>query len=286
MIRQIASVAIALMLLPSAAAAQTAEFTVKTASAAIHKGPSTGSPIIGKAPRGVVLEVTRELGDWVKVSWPEGEDGVGYVHVSFGTLAPGLAARSPMTAPASPDTGAASAAPAQAVASAPATSSRTIYVPPPTHVVGVGGLMAGSTPAFGATARVWAGRRFGVQVEASRLTETPVEGAARMTSFQLMPSLVYSIADVVTDYVWVRPYVGGGVNFARSSLGGVTPDGGGSVTESALAYRGHGGAELTFASLPRFAVSADVGYQQPKTPFPGYEIGGMGFTIAAHWYVK
>ena len=64
----------------SAAFAQNAEITVKVVSAEVHRRrPSVGSPVIGKAPRGAVLEVTREVGDWVKVSWPDDKSGVGYV---------------------------------------------------------------------------------------------------------------------------------------------------------------------------------------------------------------
>src|SRR5262245_52562078 len=66
--------------------AQAPVFTVQAVSADVYKAPSTGSPIIGHVPRGTALPVTRELGSWVKVSWPRGEDGVGYVHVSMGTL--------------------------------------------------------------------------------------------------------------------------------------------------------------------------------------------------------
>ena len=90
MIRHAAAVAIALVLSPSWLCAQTdgmAEFTVKVQSATIYKGPSTATPAIGRAPRGTVLVVSRDLGSWFKVSWPDADDGVGYVHQSLGTLA-------------------------------------------------------------------------------------------------------------------------------------------------------------------------------------------------------
>ena len=76
----------ALSLGSSAAFAQNAELTVKVVSAEVHQTPSVGSPVIGKAPRGAVLEVTREVGDWVKVSWPDDKSGAGYVHLSNGSL--------------------------------------------------------------------------------------------------------------------------------------------------------------------------------------------------------
>ena len=68
-------------------AQNTVKLTVNEASANVHKSPSVGSPVIGKAPRGTALVVTREVGDWVKVSWPSAADGAGYVRVSAGTLA-------------------------------------------------------------------------------------------------------------------------------------------------------------------------------------------------------
>ena len=33
-----------------------------------------------------MLEVTRDIGAWVKVAWPEAPDGFGYVHQSMGKL--------------------------------------------------------------------------------------------------------------------------------------------------------------------------------------------------------
>jgi hypothetical protein len=213
---------------------------------------------------------------------------VGYVHVSLGTLAPGLTPRAAVAPaqPTDPATAVTSSPGDVSASTAPAASARTVYVPPPTHFVGIGGLVAGSTPAWGATTRVWSRKKFGVQLEVSRLAESSADASARMTAVQFSPSLVYSLADVVTDYVWIRPYVGGGVRLSRASLSDPLTGAGAALTDSSLAWRGHGGTELSFASMPRFAVSADLGYQKRTTPFPGHEIGGVGFTVAAHWYVR
>lgn len=292
MLRKVAVLTVAWCVLPAWLGAQTVEFTVKTASANIHKAPSTGSPVIGRAARGTLLEVTRELGDWVRVSWPQSEDGGGYVHVSFGTLSTGSAPRagaSLLSAQPTP----AQVAPAigttreESLANPePSSTNRAVYVAPPTHMFGVGGLMAGSTPAFGATTRLWSRSRFGVQVELSRSSSTAVDAATRMTALQFAPSVVYFLADAVTEAVWVRPYVGGGVSYTRSRLSIPTIEGSSSPAESEMGYRAHGGSEFTFPGVPKFAVSADLGYQPRTIPFPGYELGGLGFTIAAHWYVK
>ena len=87
MIRLAAAVGVVLCVSQVTLHAQAPVFTVQAVSADIYKAPSTGSAVIGHAPRGTALPVTRELGSWVKVSWPRAEDGVGYVHVSMGRSA-------------------------------------------------------------------------------------------------------------------------------------------------------------------------------------------------------
>src|SRR5262245_19998955 len=170
MIRHAAAVVVALCLSTSPLHAQsnTVNLTVNAASANVHKTPSMGSPVIGKAPKGTALVDTREIGDWVRVSWPSSTEGFGYVRVPTGTIArggaaaPAVAAKGSGTAPVTAKAGAAStAAPAPIPAKAaqvptnrPAapTPARTIYVAP-THTVGFGALAGGSQMGFGATAR-------------------------------------------------------------------------------------------------------------------------------------
>ncbi len=288
-------VAIAVCLAPSLASAQSpaivpsSEFTVSVQSADVRKAPSTGSPLVGHAPRGAVLEVTRDIGAWVKVAWPEAPDGIGYVHLSMGKLsqratreerlAAAFASLPPPEPVATPE-------PPQPAASIGAsTSTRTIYVPPPTHVVGLGGQMSGTTPGFGFTSRMWSRRRVGVQLDLSRSTMTSTS-PERVRSTEFAPSVIYALADYVSDNVWLRPYFGGGAVFTRSKLSSGTPEVSASVSDSSLGFRGFGGAEVTIPNMPRFAISADVGYQWSKQPFAGFDLGGLGFSISGHWYVK
>ena len=79
MIRQAAAVVVVLLLSPSWVTAQGTELTVNVASASVHKSPTNTSPTLGIVGRGARLEVTREVGDWVKVAYPAAADGVGYV---------------------------------------------------------------------------------------------------------------------------------------------------------------------------------------------------------------
>jgi hypothetical protein len=294
MIRHAAAIAIVVCLSPSWLCAESTEFTVSAVRADVHKSPSTGSPIIAKASRGTVLRVRRELGSWVRISWPGAEDGVGYVHVSMGWIShislPGSNQTAPVTlsAPPAPE----SASPTTTVVQASRTeavqqppSVGPVLLTPATHLVGLGGRMGGSTLGFGVSARASVGHRFGIQLEVSRYAPSSAVSPQRLTSIQFAPDLLYSLPDKLTDYVWLRPYLGAGVTSYRSTLRGGTP-GGASVTDSRLGRQVFGGTEVTFASAPRFTLSADYGYRWPQAPFDGFELGGRGLSVSGHWYVK
>jgi hypothetical protein len=305
MIRHAAAVAVVVFLSPSflpGLCAQSPEFTVGPEPADVHKGPSTINPVIGTASRGAVLKVTRELGSWVKISWPPAEDGVGYVHVSMGSMvnsslppsrqtvraattsptsiAP-ITSRTGRPAPEAPTPAATGVQGQRTGAVAPPSPVRSVSIP---HRVGLGGLMGGSTLGYGASARASVGGRFRVQLEASRYALTSA-AQQRLTSVQFAPSLLYFLPDKVTDYVWMRPYVGGGVSLYRSTLSGTTAAGT-SVADSRMGRQVFGGAEVALAGAPRFTLSADFGYRWRQTPFEGIQLGGKGLSVSGHWYVK
>jgi opacity protein-like surface antigen len=291
-IRHASAVVGLLCLFAASAVAQTPnpQFTVSVQSAAVRKAPSTGSPIVGHAPRGAVLEVTRDIGAWVKVAWPDAPDGVGYVHQSMGKMSERLTMEERVAAAFVPPPAVQPAIEApQAPAVAPADSQlapRTLYVPPPTHLVGLGGQFTGATPGFGFTSRIWSRNRFGVQLDLSRSRMTTSTSPERLESTTFAPSVVYALADHVSDSVWLRPYVGGGGAFVKSSLKSGTPEVTTPVSDSRFTWRTFGGLEVTLPNVPRFAISADAGYEWSEQPFPGFEVGGLGFSIAGHWYVK
>jgi hypothetical protein len=292
MIRHAALVAVLVCGSPSWLYAQSTEFTVNAAPADVHKGPSMVNPVIGKAPRGTVLEVTRELGSWVRIAWPSAEDGVGYVHMSMGRIS--QASTSPSDRTAGPKTTSITAgrtAP-ESQSPSPATAGgqsngpgNSASLTPTTHFVGLGARMGGSTVGFGASARASVHDRFGIQLEVSRYAPASAVAQPRLTSLQFAPSLLYSLPDKLTDYLWLRPYIGAGVAIYRSTLSGGTA-GGDSVTDSRLGRQVFGGTEVTFASLPRFTLSADYGYRWHQAPFSGFELGGPGLSVSGHWYVK
>jgi hypothetical protein len=58
------------------------------------------------------------------------------------------------------------------------------------------------------------------------------------------------------------------------------------AVDKGLGYQAFGGAEFTFANLPQLALSADLRHEWAPSPFAGFETGGLGLALSAHWYVK
>lgn len=291
MTRHAAAIGLAVLLNPAAVHAQNVQFTVTAASAAVHKSPTTASPIIGRAPRGRVLEVTRDVGSWVRIVWPDAEDGIGYVHETSGRLAQRAsreerlaAALTPSPSSASTPGSAPAAVPLAEHSIDPMPATRTTYVAAPAHVLGLGGRF-GTTQEFGVTTRLWSRQRFGVQVEALRSSETSTLAPGRVTTLEFAPGAIYQFRDHVTDNVWVRPYVGGAAAIRRASLK-IVPDDSDPLRHTAVGLRTFGGTELTFPSMPRFAVSADLGYLWSDTPFFGFDPSGFRVSLSGHWYIK
>ena len=290
MIRRAAAVVIALTLNPALVSAQDAVFTVTAPSADVYKGPTTVTPVIGRAARGTVLPVTRNLGSWAKVAWPDAPDGVGYVHLTMGRLTPSKGERPAANAPTRTST---VAGPAMTTTTAPAPPraprdqmavSDEATGAPISHIFGLGARV-GSMRNFGGTARVWRNDRIGVQVSFTRDSMTSSVAAGRVTSMQLEPAAVYALFDHVSDYVWVRPYVGSGLSFHRQSLTVPSPDLA-LPADNGFGFRVFAGSELTFATVQRFGLSVEFGYRRVPTPFAGFAPDKLSVSLAGHWYIK
>jgi hypothetical protein len=74
--------------------------------------------------------------------------------------------------------------------------------------------------------------------------------------------------DRVSDYVWLRPYLGSAVSFVHQTWTIASPLGIPPVSDSGLGARFYGGGELTFAGMPQFGVSADLGYRHLPLRLP------------------
>ena len=286
MVRHAAAVAVVMLLSPAWLVAQSTTLTITTASANVHKAPSTGSAVIGQAARGTVLPVTRELGSWVKVLWPAaaGQRRLRACELGLDRAPCDArdATRASAIAPArasEPALSAAAAAPADSARPVEQPAAmRPVYVTPASHGLGLGARMGASPTGFGVTARGWHRNRLGIQLDVSRYAQTSLT-TSRVTAMQVEPSLLYSLPDRVTDYLWLRPYVGSGATLRRSS-NSATP-GGVSVSESDFGFQTFGGGEVTFAGAPQFALSADLGYHWFRTPAAGFDGGGFGVSVWA-----
>jgi hypothetical protein len=283
---------VALFASPVSLYAQGSVFTVQAASADVYKAPTTASPVIGHAPRGAMLSVTRELGSWVKVSWPPAEDGIAYVHMSMGSLGRNqtsdasrpAVARSPQ--PAAEPPAATTVAIRGAVATPQPAPTRVVYLQAPAHLVGFGGRMGGSSVGFGASARAWSRDRWGIQLDVSHLAVAGVAPTERVSAMQFEPGVLFSVADHVADYLWVRPYLGSGINVSRRSLSSTTPGAAPSISQNDTALQVFGGSELTLAGAPRFAMSIDLAYRWGARELGGVDLGRLGLSVAGRWYLK
>jgi SH3 domain-containing protein len=304
MLRHVVAVAIAVCVSPVSLYAQTPVFTIEKPSADVYKGPSTGAPVIGHVSQGTKLTVTRDLGSWVRITWPSASDGIAYVHVSSGRLSTGAEearpaqttkpTTQPTTQRGTPTTttarrGATPPRPEPRTDPAPqpvpmASSVRPVYVTPAIHQIGVGALAGMSSVGLGGSARGWRRSRLGGQFTVARSTTTSSVTAGEMSSLQFAPSVMYALPDRITDYLWLRPYLGTGVQFSHFTL--VAAPGIESPSSNKVGFQAFGGGEFTFATVPQLALSADLTYRSIGTPFEGFEPSHLGFAVAAHWYFK
>ena len=298
MTRCVAIVILALTLNAAPLHAQDSVFTVTVQSADVHRGPTTGSPVVGHAARDTALKVSRNLGSWAEIVWADAPDGKAYVHMSMGRLGASTP-KAPVQSAQSRTTSLSAPAPAYTTAPATTTAAQRTpgstgdLVPPPTvpqggsrisHVLGVGG-MVGSMSSFGASGRWWHDKHLGFQAGLTHDSMTSDAAAGRVTSMQIEPGVVVALFDRVPDYFWVRPYVGSALSFRhqtwKDSAAPTEP-----VSDNGVGYRVFGGGEFTFASLTQLGVSGELGYRHLPTPFAGFEPDRWTVSIAGHWYIK
>jgi opacity protein-like surface antigen len=273
--------------------AQDTTITVTASSADVYKSPSTGSPVIGHAARGTQLPVTRELGSWVRVVWPSSPDGVGFVHVTMGRLVNGrpadeVRASAGDAVKAIPDKTAALAPPATNASATviTRTAARPTSTTPVPHNLGIGGgMIAGSPVGFGVTARAWRWNRLGVRFDMSRQAQG-VTAASQATSLQFEPSALLSLSDLISNYVWLRPYVGGGVSLRHQTLSTGLTGPGSSTSDNSTGFQVFGGTEVTIANAPQLALSTDLIYRSRREAFAAFDVGGLGVGLSAHWYFR
>jgi opacity protein-like surface antigen len=164
--------------------------------------------------------------------------------------------------------------------------SRPRAATPVPHLLGIGGgMMAASPVGFGVTARAWRWNRLGVRMDLSRQSDG-ISAGSRATSLQFEPSALVLLHDFISNYVWFRPYAGGGVGVRHQTLttgltGTSTP-----TSDNSLGYQLFGGTEVTVANAPQLAISADLIYRSHGSTFDAFDAGGVGLGLSAHWYFR
>jgi opacity protein-like surface antigen len=271
------------------------QLTVKTTPAEVHKSPTVASTVIGKAQIGTVLDIQRNLGSWIEVPWPAGDGGVAFVHVSSGTIARRTTPAPVRVAAAAEPASAASMADSPAaladriIANGQRNTAPSGYLLPP-HVVGMGVRMNALTPGFGAgfgaTMRTWWSNRLGLQVEVLHSRLGNLQGPGHVTSLQFAPSLTYAFTDAINSSFWARPYVGGGASLIRTAVSRPVSDLDLSASENGMGMQTFGGAEMMFASMPQFAISAELGYRWSQVSTIGFPQEKVDMSVSAHWYFK
>ena len=147
-------------------------------------------------------------------------------------------------------------------------------------------MLAGSPVGFGVTARAWQWNRLGMRFDLSRQSQG-VGPTSRATSLQFEPSALVSINDYITNYVWLRPYAGGGISFRHQTFSTSLTGTGSSLSDDSMGYQVFGGTEVTIANAPQLAVGADVVYRSRRTAYDdAFEVGGIGIGLSAHWYFR
>ena len=291
MTRRIAAVVLALTIHPALVRAQDTTITVTVPSADVYKAPSNVTPIVGHVPQGSVLPISRNLGSWVRIPWPAAPDGVGYVHVSMGRIGPVRNDAGPSAPDAAPRTSAAIAPlaqtprPAESSPVRPHVTDQAIPrvqgdAAPANHALGVGALV-GYTRSVGVTARAWRGPHIGFQMALTHNSVTNDLNTDRATTTQFEPGFMYGLFDRVTDYVWLRPYVGSTLTVRHVSASATLPE-----ANTDIGIGVFGGAELMFASMPAFGLSADLGYRRFQDPIPGFDNTPLTLSIAGHWFIR
>ena len=145
-------------------------------------------------------------------------------------------------------------------------------ITPPSHFIGLGGSMIGASPVgFGAAVRTWSRGQPSFQLTMSHSSQTSVDAPGEVSSLQFAPSLLVLAArpphrlclDTAVSrrgsHVRARQPARGDAGRPRRR------------TKNGFGWQGFGGAEFTFPSVPKFTLSADLGYYWRPESFPGFE---------------
>jgi len=151
------------------------------------------------------------------------------------------------------------------------------------HNFGLGLRLGGASFDFGASARAWFSAKVGLEAQVSRIGQDYGGYGFKITQFA--PVILVRVgSEDQGDDVRMRPYVGGGLNFYRSTLDLSTF--GYAESDSSTGIQLIGGAEFLFRNIPKLVASADLGYYTTGTLFDDVSVGGFAFSLSGHFYLR
>jgi len=156
------------------------------------------------------------------------------------------------------------------------------------HTIGIGGQMGVSNRGGGGSFRYFFADRFGANFEVAWYRPR-YSATTNGSTFAVLPSFIFMLTDPdPTRDIDLRPYVGAGVNYVRSSRPIATAPGQSSTLgRSGMGGQVFGGVELTFREADFLTISIEgTYYRLPVTYVNANVVGGFNYVLAFHFYLK
>jgi hypothetical protein len=156
------------------------------------------------------------------------------------------------------------------------------------HQFGLGGSMGVGSRGGSGAFRYFFGDRIGFNATVGWYRPTGAGNAGSQGStFLVAPSMVYMLTKAAAAKdIDVRPYVGGGLNYANGTSPIRRSSDVGSRT-GGLGMQAFGGVELTFLEAPSIAISAEVAHYRLAVPAVSADASqGTNFYLLFHYYVR
>jgi uncharacterized protein YraI len=295
---------------------------IDAATANVRAEPTTTSPVVTRATRGMHLSVVRADKQWIQVTvlLADGSQATGYISASLGTLvgesrSAKLQRAGHRTAvetvvvhmPASADqrTESPDTPTDQSAATAPQLAEPRPGPPAPStgrarsiakRRLGLGADLGGYAFGLGGSVRVLFANQVRVEGGVSRYRESADTNSASPTKISItqfaMSAFVPIHERLATSLMTVQPYAGAGVNVLRSSIAHTVDFLGEPGTNKASAtnygFQVLGGVDVRLKRLRSVSFGADLGYSSTTVTFGslGLRVGGFSERASVHWYVR
>jgi len=145
--------------------------------------------------------------------------------------------------------------------------------PPEPQTFGIGGNFLIGINVGGLTMRYWSESKLGL--------EAGVNFRSHWTAIPV--SVLYTLSHIDTNSMYIRPYIGGGININRFSFRGR------GYSESKIGGQGVGGVEFTPKNSPRFSFGGNLGIHNfGSYGYGPYRVSSTHFMLGlhAHYYIR